>query len=99
MRLPRDLSGDDLAGLLHRHYGYRLIRQRGSHMTLTATIRGTEHNVTIPRHRQRTDGLLGNRGNITVKGHQVCQYTRNDPALLVFFKARSSAGKADGAIL
>ena len=56
MRLPRDLSGDDLVGLRHRHYGYRLIRQRGSHMTLTATIRGTEHNVTIPRHRQITCG-------------------------------------------
>jgi len=30
MRLPRDLSGEDLAALLRRRYGYRLVRQRGS---------------------------------------------------------------------
>ena len=58
MRLPRDLSGEDLAGLLRRHYGYRLVRQRGSHMTLAAAIRGTEHSVTIPRHRQIRVGTL-----------------------------------------
>ena len=34
MKLPRDLSGERLAQLLHRHYGYRLTRQSGSHMTL-----------------------------------------------------------------
>lgn len=39
MRLPRDLSGDDLAKLLCRHYGYRLIRQKGSHMMLTLHAR------------------------------------------------------------
>ena len=55
MRLPRDLSGDDLAGLL---YGYRLIRQRGSHIRLTTTVQGTEHSVTIPRHRQVNVGTL-----------------------------------------
>ena len=59
MRLPRDLSGDDLAGLLRRHYGYRLVRQRGSHMTLTAVTQGVEHGVTVPRHRQVRVGTLG----------------------------------------
>jgi predicted RNA binding protein YcfA (HicA-like mRNA interferase family) len=58
MRLPRNLSGNDLAGLLRRHYGYRLIRQRGSHMTVTAIIRDAEHQVTIPRHRHLRVGTL-----------------------------------------
>lgn len=58
MRLPRNLSGDDLAGLLRRHYGYQFIRQRGSHMTLTTAIRDTKHSVTIPRHRQVNVGTL-----------------------------------------
>ena len=58
MKLPRDLSGDDLARLLRRHYGYRLIRQKGSHMMLTTAAQGTEHRVTIPRHRDVHVGTL-----------------------------------------
>ena len=40
MRLPRDLSGGEVARL-GRHYGYQLSRNRGSHMTVVAeTPRG-----------------------------------------------------------
>ena len=35
MRLPRDLSGRDLAKRLDRQYGYRVTRTKGSHMTAT----------------------------------------------------------------
>ena len=42
MRLPRDMSGEDLAGQLRRRYGYQHVRQRGSHMTLTES-----HSVTF----------------------------------------------------
>ena len=48
MRLPRDLSGRDLAQALRR-YGYAVTRETGSHMRLT-TQEGGEHNVTIPDH-------------------------------------------------
>ena len=58
MRLPRDLSGEDLATLLRRHYGYRIGRQRGSHMTLTRTVGGSTHSVTVPRHRVVRTGTL-----------------------------------------
>ena len=58
MRLPRNLSGEDLAVLLRRCYGYRLIRQRGSHMTLTRTGVGGAHSVTVPRHRTVRVGTL-----------------------------------------
>ena len=58
MRLPRDLSGGDLATLLRRHYDYRIGRQRGSHMTLTRTVGGTTHSVTVPRHRVLRMGTL-----------------------------------------
>ena len=37
MTLPRDLSGDELARLLRRNYGYRAIRQRGSHLRLASS--------------------------------------------------------------
>jgi predicted RNA binding protein YcfA (HicA-like mRNA interferase family) len=46
VRLPRDLSGRDLAALLHRHYGYEIARQTGSHLRLTTV--GGEHRVTVP---------------------------------------------------
>jgi predicted RNA binding protein YcfA (HicA-like mRNA interferase family) len=58
MRLPRDLSGEDLAALLRRRYSYRLVRQRGSHMTLTGTVGGVSHSVTVPRHRVVQVGTL-----------------------------------------
>ena len=48
MRLPRDVSGDDLAKAL-ADLGYRLTRQTGSHLRLT-TLEHGEHHVTVPRH-------------------------------------------------
>ncbi|MCX6365014.1 MAG: type II toxin-antitoxin system HicA family toxin [Actinobacteria bacterium] len=48
MRLPRDLSGEDLASVLSA-FGYEVTRQTGSHMRLTTQERG-EHHITIPRH-------------------------------------------------
>lgn len=48
MRLPRDLSGPELAKLL-RSLGYEITRQTGSHLRLTTQQHG-EHHVTIPNH-------------------------------------------------
>lgn len=56
MRLPRDLSGRELARALSR-YGYAVTRETGSHMRLT-TQQGGEHHVTIPDHRQLRVGTL-----------------------------------------
>ena len=50
MKLPRDLSGHELARLL-RNYGYQEIRQTGSHQRLASTVRGTPHYITIPVHK------------------------------------------------
>ncbi len=46
MKLPRDLSGLDLAKALSG-VGYRVTRQTGSHIRLT-TDRPAQHHVTIP---------------------------------------------------
>ena len=48
MRLPRDLSGENLARSLSV-LGYVVTRQTGSHMRLT-TQEPSEHHITIPRH-------------------------------------------------
>ena len=47
MRLPRDLSGRELASLLRRHFGYEAVRQTGSHLRLATTM-GEEHRITVP---------------------------------------------------
>lgn len=57
MKLPRDLSGTQLASLLRR-YGYEGTRQTGSHLRLTSTSKGIEHHITIPRHRELRVGTL-----------------------------------------
>jgi predicted RNA binding protein YcfA (HicA-like mRNA interferase family) len=58
LRLPRDVSGEDLIRALRR-FGYQTTRQTGSHIRLTSSVRGNEHHVTIPMHRQITVGTLG----------------------------------------
>ena len=59
MRLPRNLSGAELASLLARRYGYVVTRQRGSHMRLTSSYLGYDHHITIPRHDPLKVGTLG----------------------------------------
>jgi len=56
MKLPRDVSGDDLAKAL-RAFGYQVTRQTGSHLRLT-TAEGGEHHVSIPRHSPLRLGTL-----------------------------------------
>ena len=56
MRLPRDLSGKDLAQALAR-LGYGRTRQTGSHIRLTTQQHG-EHHVTMPAHDPIKVGTL-----------------------------------------
>lgn len=56
MRLPRDLSGSDLAQAL-RKLGYSMTRQAGSHLRLTTYEHG-EHHLTIPQHTPLRIGTL-----------------------------------------
>ena len=56
MKLPRDMSGDELAKAL-RKLGYVTTRQTGSHLRLTTSEHG-EHHVTIPRHDPIKIGTL-----------------------------------------
>jgi len=56
MRLPRNLSGEDLAKEL-KVLGYEITRQTGSHMRLTTTQNGQQH-ITIPAHNPLRTGTL-----------------------------------------
>lgn len=56
MKLPRDLSGRDLAKALER-LGYAQDRQTASHIRLT-TRKPSEHHVTIPDHATLKIGTL-----------------------------------------
>jgi predicted RNA binding protein YcfA (HicA-like mRNA interferase family) len=55
-RLPRDISGPELAKLLEG-FGYVVTRQKGSHLRLTTQERG-EHHVTVPNHDALRTGTL-----------------------------------------
>ncbi len=58
-KLPRDISGDELANLL-KLYGYRKTRQTGSHIRLTSTYNKEKHHITIPAHNPLKVGTLSN---------------------------------------
>jgi hypothetical protein len=57
MKLPRDLSGVDLARGLAR-YGYEIRRQTGSHVRLTSLAMGRAHHNAIPAHKFLAVGIL-----------------------------------------
>jgi predicted RNA binding protein YcfA (HicA-like mRNA interferase family) len=56
MRVPRQLSGEDLAQAL-AGLGYERTRQSGSHIRLTTQIRG-EHHATVPDRKVLPLGTL-----------------------------------------
>jgi predicted RNA binding protein YcfA (HicA-like mRNA interferase family) len=65
MKLPRDVSGAELAKLLST-LGYRVTRQSGSHIRLTCQ-EPQQHHVTIPNHADlRVGTLAGIIGEVAV---------------------------------
>ncbi|TSC92505.1 MAG: hypothetical protein CEN89_642 [Candidatus Berkelbacteria bacterium Licking1014_7] len=75
MKLPRDISGTELAKALAR-YGYQVTRQTGSHLRLT-TQSGGEHHITIPVHSSLR---LGTLNAILV---EVAQHLKQDKSDLI----------------
>ena len=56
MKLPRDLTGRELAKALES-LGYKIDHQTGSHLRLTTQKNG-EHHITIPNHSPIKVGTL-----------------------------------------
>ncbi len=56
MRLPRDISSNQLIRLLKK-FGYEISRQKGSHIRLTTLLEG-QHHITIPNHNPIRLGTL-----------------------------------------
>lgn len=61
MKLPV-ISGKDLIRILYKHFGFRPIRQRGDHVTIT----NDKYFVTVPLHNELGIGTL-NQFLMTVK--------------------------------
>lgn len=57
MKIPRDLSGQDLIQILCKNWGYRKISQEGSHIILTTEI-PTNQRIAIPNHTFLRIGTL-----------------------------------------
>lgn len=57
MKLPRDLSGEDLIQHLCKHWGYRKVHQVGSHVILQ-TDKPASHRIAIPAHDPLRVGTL-----------------------------------------
>ncbi len=59
MKLPRDLSGRELAAILCRHWGYMAVNQEGSHIILQ-TETPSRQRIPIPDHHPIRVGTLNN---------------------------------------
>ncbi|MCX6154337.1 MAG: type II toxin-antitoxin system HicA family toxin [Candidatus Kapabacteria bacterium] len=76
MRIPRDISGNELIQYLSK-YGYSATRQTGSHIRLSTKTNG-EHHITIPNHNPIKIGTLNSITN------DVCSHLEMDKS--EFFK-------------
>jgi predicted RNA binding protein YcfA (HicA-like mRNA interferase family) len=70
VKLPRDLSGIDLAQRL-LGLGYTVSRQTGSHLRLTKHTEKGEHHLTIPSHRVLKVGTLNSILNEIAQYHEI----------------------------
>ncbi|PIS29404.1 hypothetical protein COT42_05480 [Candidatus Saganbacteria bacterium CG08_land_8_20_14_0_20_45_16] len=57
-KIPRDISGKELAKLLGKKFSYQLVREVGSHIRLSCTRSSNEHKLTIPDHKTIKIGTL-----------------------------------------
>jgi predicted RNA binding protein YcfA (HicA-like mRNA interferase family) len=57
MKLPRDLSGRELAKILCRDWGYRAVNQEGSHIILQ-TGQPSHQRISVPDHDALRIGTL-----------------------------------------
>jgi len=57
MKLPRDLSGEELVKHLSKRGGYVKIHQVGSHIILQ-TLQPTPHRIAVPEHTPLRIGTL-----------------------------------------
>ena len=48
MKIPRNISGKELVKVL-KVFGYEVVRQNGSHLTVTTEMNG-QHHLAIPNH-------------------------------------------------
>ena len=56
MKIPRDISGEDLIKLV-KPYGYSVTRQTGSHIRFSTEQNG-QHHITVPHHDPLKIGTL-----------------------------------------
>ncbi len=57
MKLPRDLSGQELVKRLCGNWGYHVVHQKGSHVVLE-TDQPSHQRLAIPAHRTLRIGTL-----------------------------------------
>lgn len=57
MKLPRDLSGDELVKHLCKHWNYERIHQVGSHVILETSV-PNHHRIAVPAHDPLRIGTL-----------------------------------------
>ena len=57
MKIPRDLSGDELVQTLCRTWNYRIIHQEGSHVVLE-TEEPSHQRLVVPAHKTLRIGTL-----------------------------------------
>lgn len=80
MKIPRDLTGGELAVVLKRKLAYEVTRQKGSHIRLT-TQEPSEHHITIPNHDPLKLGTLSAILN-DIAAHQ--QMTKEELLMFLF---------------
>ena len=59
MKLPRDISGQDLVNALCKDWGYRIVHREGSHIILQTEL-PSHQRIPVPDHNPIRIGTLSN---------------------------------------
>ena len=76
MKISRDISSDNIIQLLKK-YDYKITRQTGSHIRLTSNLKGIEHHITIPGHKDLKVGTINSILN------DISKYLEIDKEILI----------------
>ncbi len=72
--LLKKTSGMDCVKILCKHFGFRVIRQKGSHIILAKEVPGGRKGTVVPDHRELKTGTL--KGILELAGVNEAEFSQ-----------------------
>ena len=68
------ISGDECIKILCKHFGFTIIRQKGSHIILKKEVSGKSIGTVVPNHKELKIGTL--KGILELAGVEETEFSK-----------------------